>query len=139
MRVLMQREVKNICEPDIRPASYGNIRQYFAESLRDGSYIGAVADLDGTLVSSAGLVFFRKPPSLMGGKGIIGYVTNVYTAPEWRRRGIAGELMKILIEQGRLTGADKLYLGSTEAGKSVYESVGFEGINYAALELKLSA
>jgi GNAT superfamily N-acetyltransferase len=61
---------------------------------------------------------------------------EVYTLPEWRGRGIAGELMKLLVEHARSRQAEKLHLGATELGQGVYERVGFRAPSFMSLELR---
>lgn len=70
-----------------------SVLKYFDRALRQGSYVSAVADVAGRIVSANGLVFYEKPPSLTGKFGRVGYVTNIYTLPEWRRKGLASGLM----------------------------------------------
>ena len=52
-------------------------------------------------------------------------VRNVYVVPEARRRGIAGELMRVLIEEVRTLGFKRLTLGTSSIGRPLYESLGF--------------
>lgn len=137
LRILLQKEVNNPSDEAVGTDYIGSLSRYFEQSLRNGTYVSAVTDIDGKLVSANGLVVYRKPPSVVGGTGQVGYVTNVYTLPEWRRRGFATELMKLLVEYARLKGVDKLHLGATDSGKSVYQRVGFESPSSTPLELRL--
>lgn len=56
-------------------------------------------------------------------------VYNVYVAPSQRKRGFGGELTVAAIEAGRARGATAACLESTEAGFSLYESLGFRRID----------
>ena len=113
------------------------VYDYFFESLTNRTYFGAVADFNGQLVSTNGLVLYRKPPSFKGVSGTVGYVTNVYTIPEFRNRGLASELMKILISQAKEAGATKIHLGTTDYGRGLYEKFGFKDLAVPGLELRL--
>lgn len=136
LRKLMQCEV-NIFDPsEVTTEFVAAIEEYFLKSLNDQSYYSAVAEVDGNLIAANGLVIYKKPPSITGPSGLVGYVTNVYTLPEFRGRGIAGELMKILIQFAKNANVAKLHLGATKAGRSVYERVGFKPVKFEALELK---
>jgi GNAT superfamily N-acetyltransferase len=126
LRVLMQREIHSLGESEISASDIESIRDFFVTADEQGTCITAVADDNGQLVASAGLVIYRKPPSLPGGKDTVGYVTNVYTSLPWRGRGIATKLMEILVEQARSRRVYKLHLSATKAGQSVYEGVGFQ-------------
>ncbi|MGJ5630958.1 GNAT family N-acetyltransferase [Nostoc sp. CALU 1950] len=50
---------------------------------------------------------------------------NVYAIPMWRGRGIATALLKEIISFVRTTEARRLWLNSTEDGKSLYKKLGF--------------
>ena len=138
LRILMQTEVNSADIKNIPKNFEAIATQYFSESLKDQSYYSAVAECDGSLVSANGLVIYKKPPSFPGVSGIVGYVTNVYTMPEYRKKGISGELMKLLVEYAKAANVSGLHLGATESGKSIYENVGFRPPRHEALELKLS-
>ncbi len=112
------------------------IQDYFLECLSNQNYFGAVAEIDGRLVSNNGLVLYRKPPSFRGTTGIVGYVTNVYTLPEFRNRGLANELMKLLIAYAKNAGASKIHLGTTDDGRKLYEKHGFKDVTFPVLELR---
>lgn len=110
---------------------------YFSQSLSNKTYFGAVADCKGQLVSTSGLVLYQKPPAFKGTTGVVAYLTNVYTIPEFRNRGLASELMKLLIDHAKLSGATKIHLGTTSDGRKLYEKFGFKDVAVPAMELRL--
>ena len=107
LRVFMQEEVNNITETQGSSDYREKLRSYFAQAIPAGTYSSAVAEIDGKIVAANGLVSYEKPPSLTGGIGKVGYVSNVYTHPKWRGQGIATTLMQFLIEHARQMGIDK--------------------------------
>jgi len=52
-------------------------------------------------------------------------VQNVYTEPEWRRRGLGTLLMKEIIAWSQKTGIDSLVLHASDEGRSLYQKLGF--------------
>ncbi len=50
---------------------------------------------------------------------------NVYTAPEYRRQGVAACVVRACIEDARARGAGSLLLESTRMGEPLYRSLGF--------------
>ena len=137
LRTLMQCEVNHI-DPFQDFTDYQNkARHYFQENLKNETYISGVAVIDGKIISACGVVFYNKPPSIVSGKSIVGYVTNVFTLPTHRGVGHATKALEILIAEGKKRNADKLVLGSTEDGKGVYENLGFKIPRFVNLELKL--
>lgn len=80
------------------------------------------------IVSCAFLLIVEKPmsPSFITGK--TGTVLNVYTKPEYRHRGYAKELMKMILEDAVAQDVSIIELKSTEDEYSLYKSVGFEDV-----------
>lgn len=56
--------------------------------------------------------------------------------PEFRGQGIASELMKLLISYAKSAGATKIHLGTSEAGRRLYEKHGFKNLAIPGLELR---
>ena len=57
--------------------------------------------------------------------GLRAHLMNVYTAPAFRRRGIARMLVTALMDAARQRGATEISLDATEAGRPLYRALGF--------------
>jgi len=64
-----------------------------------------------------------------------GNILNVYTAVEFRRRGLAGELVKEAIHWCRSHGVDVVVLHASPDARRLYESMGFLGTNEMRIKL----
>ena len=53
------------------------------------------------------------------------YIMNMYTAPEYRRKGIAIHTLDLLVKDAREQGVSQITLEATEMGRSLYEKYGF--------------
>ena len=64
---------------------------------------------------------------------------NVYTRPEFRRRGLATEVQKLIIADVKRLGLSNLELGAADQGAPVCRKLGFgaESPGLLAMELKL--
>ena len=65
-------------------------------------------------------------PSFITGK--TGIVLNVYTKPEYRKKGYAKKLMNMMLEDAKAENVSIIELKATEDGYSLYRSVGFEDV-----------
>jgi GNAT superfamily N-acetyltransferase len=119
LRILMLCETNGLTQNPSTPEFEVIVQSSFSESLQNQNYFGAVAELKGQIVSTNGVVLYRKPPTFKGPSGLVGYVTNVYTLPEFRKRGIASQLMQGLIAHAKQAGALKIHLGTTDDGKNL--------------------
>ena len=63
------------------------------------------------------------------GEGRHAIVLNVYTEPEWRRRGVAEALMREVIRWAREERLDRLVLHASEQGRPLYQRLGFAATN----------
>ncbi len=112
---------------------------YYREHIgRD--FTAYIADQDGVIIASAFMVTVEKPanPSFTGGK--VGIVMNVFTREEYRHRGLASTLVKMLIEDARESGCDRVELNATEDGYPMYKKIGFKEITHqhTAMKYKLT-
>ena len=80
------------------------------------------------IVSCAFLLIVEKPmsPSFITGK--TGTVLNVYTKPDYRKKGYAKKLITTMLEDAKAEGMSIIELKATEDGYSLYKSVGFEDV-----------
>jgi GNAT superfamily N-acetyltransferase len=112
----------------------------------DGRYIGWLAsplDQPGKIISGAGVQLREVPPhpqpdangriDIVGGRQAI--IQNVYTEPEWRRRGAAALLIDTIINWTREQGIESVVLHASNEGRAVYERLGF--IQTTEMRLKL--
>jgi len=58
-----------------------------------------------------------------------GIILNVYTAAEWRRRGIAERLVRACLDWARGRGVERIVLHASEDGRHLYEKLGFRRTN----------
>lgn len=106
--------------------------RWVAEHLgRD--FFAWIAELDGRPVASAGLIWFEHPPGKLNPIGKEAYILNVYTRPDARRLGLARALMERLVEEARFAGVRRIWLRASDAGRPLYESMGFRPGNYMEL------
>jgi GNAT superfamily N-acetyltransferase len=114
-------------------------REWTERGLTSGEYIGWLAvpkDEPKLIVSGAGVQLRQAPPhpcrpSRGGGfaKGRHAIVLNVFTEPEWRKRGAANFLMKEILAWAREERLDRLVLHASDQARSLYEKMGFIATN----------
>ena len=97
-------------------------RRYFLE----GDQTTVVAVDDGRCVACASMSYIEIMPTFSHTSGKRAHLMNVYTEKDYRRRGIARQLVNMLIEDARVHGATEISLDATESGRPLYESVGFK-------------
>jgi GNAT superfamily N-acetyltransferase len=125
LRVALLREMGAVDEVGSAPLAAA-IRRYLETELPAERFLAWVGtDADGAVVACGGLVFLQKPPSPGNYSGREAYIMNMYTAPEWRGRGVASRMFAAIVRHAREAGAESARLHATEDGRAIYERSGF--------------
>ncbi len=113
----------------------GALWAWLRTHLADGSFLAWLAEDAGTVVAASGLTVLDRPPYPGNATGLDGYVTNMYTLPAYRRRGLARQLLEVLITHARQVGIKRLFLEASREGQPLYEEFGFRLTRGMALTL----
>lgn len=108
---------------------------FLRQALRE-EFACMVAVEKGEIVAHIYIVTVRKLPKPGKLDGRWGYVTAVYTVPEYRNRGIGGALMEWTKAWCRAQGLEALIVWPSERSVPFYGRAGFDGEN-DLLELEL--
>ncbi|MBV9618487.1 MAG: GNAT family N-acetyltransferase [Verrucomicrobia bacterium] len=134
---------------ELPPELFDSFRIQSLETLKrmfdDGIYVGWVASPKNgpeRIVAGAGVQLRKVPPHPQPKanrkidivSGLQAIVQNVYTEPEWRRRGLAALLIKRIIEWTRERGIESVVLHASQEGRGLYERLGF----VATTEMRLN-
>jgi GNAT superfamily N-acetyltransferase len=68
---------------------------------------------------------FRPPREGAVAKGKHAIVLNVFTEPEWRRRGLAKLLLEEILRWAKTERLDQLVLHASDEARQLYEKMGF--------------
>ena len=99
--------------------------QYYREALTDGTHTAYLV-LDGEkVIGTGGICYYRVMPMPYDKTGRRAFIMNMYTDEGYRKKGIAGKILELLIEDAKQKGITQIFLSATEMGKPVYEKYGF--------------
>ena len=101
------------------------LHRYFKDRLADGSLVEWLLTDNGTIVATGAIVFMQFPPTYTNRSGVKGYITNMYTADEYRGKGIATAMLHKLMDEARKRSVHKIWLGASKLGRPVYKKFGF--------------
>lgn len=102
------------------------LHNFFMKKMKDGTLVEWVAEENNVIIATAAIVFYEFPPSYTNESGIKGYITNMYTAPAYRGRGIAVSLLNKLITEAKERKVEHLWLSASKMGRPVYRKIGFK-------------
>jgi len=136
LRILFLKETTAMSETE-KCEIENSLKIYFDKYINTSNFIGIIAEHNGNVVSVAYLNIYDKPanPNITNGK--TGSLMNVYTFPEYRRKGISEELIKIIIKEAKNLGIKYIDLLATEAGYNLYKKLGFNDTRDKSMSIKI--
>ncbi|MBM2822215.1 MAG: acetyltransferase [Thermoleophilia bacterium] len=96
-----------------------------SSGIRSGRWVVWVAEAEGAIVSHAFVGTIEKIPRPIAEHRAIGYLTNVYTRPEFRGRGIGGRVLDAVTAWALESDVELLMVWPSEASFGHYERHGF--------------
>jgi len=114
-----------------------NLREYFTKWIPNNGCVAYIAEEAGEVYSTAFMSITERLPR-KSTSYLIGTVYNVYTYPQYRKKGIATKVMSALLEEAKILDVAYVELLSTSAGKPLYKKIGFQEITeYTAMRFKI--
>ena len=101
------------------------MRDYFVRKLPAGEFLAWVAESEGAIVATSGVTLFERPPNGANLAGLEAYLSNMYTLPVWRGRGVGTALVATVVEHFKTTRVRRIWLHATDEGRPVYARAGF--------------
>ncbi|MCR5002399.1 MAG: GNAT family N-acetyltransferase [Lachnospiraceae bacterium] len=121
MRIDQLREEGATENIDLVPA----LRDYYEHHMSDGTFVSWLA-LDGEkIIGTSGMSFVEKPPYFGCPNGRIGLLSSMFTDPDYRRKGIAKELLSRVIEEAENYGCGTVQITASDMGVKLYTAYGF--------------
>ena len=111
-------------DTDMREVRAQSFR-YYQNALRDGTHIAYLVFDGKQFAGTGGVSFFQVMPTYHNSSGRKAYIMNMYTRPEYRRRGIAYHTLDLLVKEIRRRGILSISLEATDMGRPLYEKYGF--------------
>lgn len=84
---------------------------------------------ESTFVGAGGISYFQVMPTYHNPTGRKAYIMNMYTKPEYRRKGIAFKTLDLLVKDAMERGITAISLEATTMGRPLYEKYGFISMN----------
>lgn len=103
-----------------------NNLQYYLTHIDDGRHRAFLANVDGEEAGCGSICITDELPSPDNPSGRCAYLMNIYVREQFRNQGVAHAIVKHLIDEAKNLKCGKIYLETTNEGKSVYTSLGFK-------------
>ena len=98
---------------------------YYKRALESGEHIAYLVYDNEKFIGAGGVSFYQVMPTYHNPTGRKAYIMNMYTAPEYRRQGIAFHTLDLLVKDAKEQGVSQIALEATDMGRPLYERYGF--------------
>jgi len=132
MRIRQLREEGATEDIDLVPA----LQDYYNRHMSEGTFVSWLAMDGDRIVGTSGMSFVEKPPYFGCPSGKMGLLSSMFTDPEYRRKGIAKELLSRVVEEARAYGCGTVQITASDMGVLLYTDFGFvKNGNFMQLKL----
>lgn len=121
MRIHQLREEGAKEDIDLVPA----LQDYYKRHMADGTFVSWLAYDGEKIIGTSGMSFVEKPPYFGCPSGRIGLLSSMFTNPEYRRKGIAKELLSRVIKDAEEYGCGTVQITASDMGVKLYTDFGF--------------
>ena len=121
MRINQLREEGAKEEIDLVPA----LKDYYTRHMADGTFVSWLAFDGDDIIGTSGMSFVEKPPYFGCPSGRIGLLSSMFTNPNYRRKGIAKELLSRVVNDARDYGCETIQITASDMGVKLYTDFGF--------------
>ena len=102
------------------------LQDYYHRHLADGTFVSWLA-LDGDkIIGTSGMSIVEKPPYFTCPTGRLGILSSMFTNPDYRRKGIAKDLLGRVVEEARSLSCGAVWITASDMGVKLYTAFGFE-------------
>ena len=101
---------------------------YYEQTLRDPKHVVLVcldSGDDKKIIGVGGISFYSIMPTYQNLSGTRAQILNLYTHQDYQGKGIASELLRLLLEEAQRRGVQEVILESNSGQTALYERSGF--------------
>lgn len=99
---------------------------FYHKHMADGTFVSWLAMDGDKIIGTSGMSFVEKPPYFTCPSGRLGLLSSMYTDPNYRRLGIARELLHRVVEEARSYGCGAVHITASDMGVKLYTAYGFK-------------
>ena len=102
------------------------LMDFYKRNMASGTFVSWLAFDGDKIIGTSGMSFAEKPPYFTCPTGKLGILSSMYTDPNYRRMGIASQLLDKVVEEAKDYGCGTIYITASDMGVKLYESYGFK-------------
>ncbi|MBP3792609.1 MAG: GNAT family N-acetyltransferase [Ruminococcus sp.] len=104
---------------------FAPLKDYYLRHMADNTFTAWLAFDGDRIIGTSGMSFVEKPPYFGCLSGKIGLLSSMFTDKQYRRKGIASELLKRVVDEARNYGCGTVQITASDMGVKLYAAFGF--------------
>lgn len=124
-RMIVLRAANELAESVDMTQVEKETKAYYKRALSTAEHTAYLVYDDQEFIGAGSVSFFQVMPTYHNPSGRKAYIMNMYTAPAYRRLGIAYRTLELLMQDIKTQGISQITLEATKAGRKLYEKFGF--------------
>lgn len=120
-RIIVLRAANKLSDDEDMSVVEEKSYAYYRRALESGEHIAYLVYDNGKFIGAGGVSFYQVMPTYHNPTGKKAYIMNMYTAPEYRRQGIAIHTLDLLVKYAKEQGVLQITLEATDMGRPLYE------------------
>lgn len=121
MRINQLREEGAKEDIDLRPA----LKDYYTRHMADDTFVSWLAVDGEKIIGTSGMSIVEKPPYFGCPSGKIGLLSSMFTDKNYRRQGIARELLSRVVNEAKERDCGTVQITASDMGVLLYTNFGF--------------
>lgn len=107
----------------------GKVREFYLNSFRENNHKAYLVYDNDKIIAHGDVSFYKVMPTCHNPSGRKAYIMNLFTRPDYRKKGIATKLLDFIINEVKSREIRIVTLEATEMGRPLYEKYGFVKLN----------
>ena len=124
-RIIVLRAANKLSDDEYMSVVEEESYACYRRALETGEHIAYLEYDNGKFIGAGGVSFYQVMPTYHNSTGKKAYIMNMYTAPEYRRQGIALYTLDLLVKDTKEQGVLQIALEATDMGRPLYARYGF--------------
>ena len=124
-RIIVLRAANKLSDDEYMSVVEEESYACYRRALETGEHIAYLVYDNGKFIGAGGVSFYQVMPTYHNSTGKKAYIMNMYTAPEYRRQGIALYTLDLLVKDTKEQGVLQIALEATDMGRPFYARYGF--------------
>lgn len=125
LRVEVLRAANKLSDSVDMSEVYDESYDYYKNCFNKDEHVAYLVYDNDKIAGCGGVSFFKVMPTYHNTSGKKAYIMNMYTRPEYRRKGIAIKILDLLVSEAKKRNISAISLEATDMGRPLYEKYGF--------------